>query len=361
MYNRRYEKIVRMLRQETAGYALGNRPPWGSCVLEIKNGRGSLLLTVQGLRPLRQGKYGAYILAGEESIFCGTLTPDAAEGYGALKWEFLPDALGTGRRAEEIHTAVILAESGENGSAASLSAALVAFFDEERDWRAMLVPPAHEKPIEKPDEPHDLRAAEAAVLPQKMPQNTNVAVAQAQQSSYHGSFRGLLAKFRQELRELEDTGILSAQETEKIRQSGTKPPEKTAEEAVAEEVVAEEAVAEEVLEEAVEEKAAEESSPFAKNRELQPFAEGEGWKCVSLAELTLLPQVPLQWQRAFFFLLAQRRYHHLILRETEDGIWLGLPALYAAEDAAEAQKFGFAAFHRVEGEQGYWLARLEKD
>lgn len=136
-----------------------------------------------------------------------------------------------------------------------------------------------------------------------------------------------------------------------------------------EEVVAEEEgldAAEDALdaeEDALDETAEETSgtSPFAKNRELQPFAAGEGWKCISLAELTLLPQVPLRWQREFFFLLAERRYHHLILRAAEDGVWLGLPALFDEADAAEARKFGFAAFRRVDGERGYWLTRLEKD
>ena len=38
MYNRRYDKVFLMLRQETAGYAVGKRPPWGSCIMELKNG-----------------------------------------------------------------------------------------------------------------------------------------------------------------------------------------------------------------------------------------------------------------------------------------------------------------------------------
>lgn len=50
MYNRRYDKVFLMLRQETAGYAVGKRPPWGSCIMELKNGTGRLMLTVQGLR-----------------------------------------------------------------------------------------------------------------------------------------------------------------------------------------------------------------------------------------------------------------------------------------------------------------------
>ena len=35
MYNRRYDKVFLMLRQETAGYAVGKRPPWGSCIMEL--------------------------------------------------------------------------------------------------------------------------------------------------------------------------------------------------------------------------------------------------------------------------------------------------------------------------------------
>ena len=98
MYNRRYDKVFLMLRQETAGYAVGKRPPWGSCIMELKNGTGRLMLTVQGLRPLR---YAVYLLAGKESIFCGELHPEKKEGHAELKWAFNPDAVGEGKRAED--------------------------------------------------------------------------------------------------------------------------------------------------------------------------------------------------------------------------------------------------------------------
>lgn len=52
MYQRRYDKVYLMLRQETAGYGMGSRGPWGSCILEIKNGQGKLTVAVEGLRPL---------------------------------------------------------------------------------------------------------------------------------------------------------------------------------------------------------------------------------------------------------------------------------------------------------------------
>ena len=62
MYNRRYEKVFLMLRQEVAGYALSKRPPWGSCIMELKNGKGKLHLTVQGLKPLKNGGYDVYVI-----------------------------------------------------------------------------------------------------------------------------------------------------------------------------------------------------------------------------------------------------------------------------------------------------------
>ena len=51
MYNRRYDKIFLMLRQDAIGYSVGKQMPWGSCVIEIKNGAGKIQITVQGLRP----------------------------------------------------------------------------------------------------------------------------------------------------------------------------------------------------------------------------------------------------------------------------------------------------------------------
>lgn len=378
MYNRRYEKIFLMLRQETAGYAIGSRAPWGSCILELKNGGGRLQLSVQGLRPLRQ-PYAVYILAGEESIFCGRLSPDAKEGYATLKWDFAPDAIGNGKRVEDIHTVLLLAEYGENG----ISAPLLAYVAEEMDWRALFsrIAPQPEPPAQIA-EPIALQAAEAPLRKEPAPpaEKPHIAIAQAQKSSFHGSFQGLLAKFRQELQELEAGGILSAEELERIR--GKKEPQ--AEQDVPAETPVEPLCIAEYAEQAasaekpepekieeiedtpeilVETPAADASrpDPFAHNLELQPFAEGESWKCISLGELTLLAQIPLRWQREFFFLLPQRRYHHLILREGEDGVWLGLPASYAESDAADAKKFGFDTFRRVDGDWGYWLARLEKD
>ena len=341
MYNRRYEKVFLMLRQETAGYALGKRPPWGSCVMELKNGKGRLHLTVQGLKPLQ---YEVYVMAGTESIFCGEVYPEMKEGRCELKWDFDPDAVGEGKKAEDLHTVLLLAEG--------FSAPLTAYFKEKRNWKKDFVPVEKEQPGQ---EEILLQAAEAAVLEkpapvgimekQEEPKDTNGKVAEAQKESYHGSFQGLLAKFRQELEELEETGILSHEETEQIRNMGEKPVPPSVE------------MQEKTRKLPVEPK----EMLFATNRELSPFGDGEQWKCLSLEEMTLLSQIPLKWQKEFFFLLPYRKYHHLILQEKADGIWLGLPNHYNEADAADAETFGFGTFRRVDDDWGYWMCFLERN
>lgn len=342
MYNRRYEKVFLMLRQETAGYALGKRQPWGSCVMELKNGMGKLHLTIQGLKPLQ---YEVYVMAGEESIFCGEIVPEKKEGRCELKWDFAPDAVGDGKKAEDFWAVIVLAEG--------LSAPLTAYFKEKRSWKKDFIPRKKETPGK---EEIILQAAEAALREKPVhliitekpeePKDTNAKIAEAQKVSYHGSFQGLLAKFRQELEELEETGILSHEETENIRNMGAEPPSVEAKEKTEEQPAREETG---------------KTSLFAANGALSPFGDGEGWKRISLEEMTLLSQIPLKWQREFFFLLPYRKYHHLILQEKEDGIWLGLPGQFNAADAADAHAFGFHEFRNTDGDWGYWMTFLERN
>lgn len=63
-------------------------------------------------------------------------------------------------------------------------------------------------------------------------------------------------------------------------------------------------------------------------------------------------------------MLPYRRYHHLILRQAENGCWLGLPGEYSEEEEAEAQRFGFREFAAwmETGATGwlFWRRKVEK-
>lgn len=354
MYNRRYDKVFLMLRQETAGYAVGKRPPWGSCIMELKNGTGRLMLTVQGLRPLR---YAVYLLAGQESIFCGELHPEKKEGHAELKWEFNPDAVGEGKCAEDFHTVLILAEDGTGG----YSAPLAAYFGEKTDWKAILQPQkgaerqekAEPQEMPKLQEKTALKTAETAALSE---QKAELLSAQ----SCHGSFQGLLAKFRRELEKLEETGVLSTEETAHIRAAGKteNPPVREGGQCAdtgAERVDKTTEIVDKV------DTSGQQKDTLGQQKKLEPFGDGVLWDCLFLEELTLLAQIPLKWQKEFFFLLPYRRYHHLILRQAENGYWLGLPGEYSEAEEAEAQRFGFREFRRVDGDWGYWIAFLAQE
>lgn len=305
-----------------------------------------------GAAPLR---YAVYLLAGQESIFCGELHPEKKEGHAELKWEFNPDAVGEGKRAEDFHTVLILAEEGGR------SAPLAAYFGEKTDWKAIFQPQkgaerqkkAEPQEMPKLQEKTALKTAETAALSEQKVEPLSA-------QGCHGSFQGLLAKFRRELEKLEETGVLSAEETAHIRAAGKteNPPVKEGGQCAdtgAERVDKTTEIVDKV------DTSGQQKDTLGQQKKLEPFRDGVLWDCLFLEELTLLAQIPLKWQKEFFFLLPYRRYHHLILRQAENGYWLGLPGEYSEEEEAEAQRFGFREFRRVDGDWGYWMAFLAQE
>lgn len=167
--------------------------------------------------------------------------------------------------------------------------------------------------------------------------------------SYHGNFRGLLKKFRQEMAELEEMGILTAEESARILGKKSVEAAKNGEdyrevpiEIIKKEeppkeqervswVEADEPAPDEKQEETLhtetqkaeecEEKEKEAQEPktevewdfFANNRRMTPFGDGTPWICISLKELLYFGEIHSQRQRDFFFLLCYHRYGHLIL------------------------------------------------
>lgn len=266
MYQRRYDKVYLMLRQEAAGYGLGGRAPWGSCVMELKNGKGRLTVQVQGLRPLPRAQYDVYALLattkGQQTyVHCAALQIDA-QGSGKMEWDFLPDDIANGYQAEDLF-AVLITTTTQGKQIAPLAA----YFGARREWRSCFT-----QDNMRGEEEKDLCAAEALPymknntesfgneisanaanvisLPSEKPkkvaqeatsektkektnekskeknkeetQEKGNPKAQSQEvqtqptESYHGNFRGLLQKFRDEMTQLQEMGILSEEESQRI-------------------------------------------------------------------------------------------------------------------------------------------------
>lgn len=409
MYNRRYDKIYLMLRQETAGYGLQQKTPWGSCVLEIKNGQARLHITAQGLRPRSRGWYGVYAVAekdGEPRTFFGGKLPVSPGGQGELKWDFPADQLGD-CRAEDVYAVVVLARE-ENGR--GLSAPLTAYFGEKREWQQAFYAA------------DDLKAAEAAVIcPPKetetvLEQPLSVSVEQGKKEKTeilteakkesaddngmmagHGSFRDLLKKFRQEMEELTEMGLLTEEENQRIlgigntstpfvsaenTQTGEKaqaeaggtvlakpeqtkiegqaPAKEAGEQNAGEEEKAEQAEWEEETEKQSTEETPEEEWFLEGHEIMYPFGGEEGWQCILPEEALCLG--PLYWNRDIFFLSASHKYRHLIARAEGDGLLLGLPEQFREEDRKRAAALGLVWFRPMEKDPafGYWIGKISR-
>ena len=159
---------------------------------------------------------------------------------------------------------------------------------------------------------------------------------------------------------LEETGVLSAEETAHIRAAGKTENPSVKEGGQCADTGAERVDKTTEIVDKADTSGQQKDTP-GQRKKLEPFGDGVLWDCLFLEELTLLAQIPLKWQKEFFFLLPYRRYHHLILRQAENGYWLGLPGEYSEEEEAEAQRFGFREFRRVDGDWGYWMAFLAQE
>lgn len=373
MYNRRYDKIYLMLRQETAGYGLQQKTPWGSCVLEIKNKEARLHITAQGLRPRKTGWYSVYAIGEKDGkktpFFCGRL-PVSSGGQGQLKWDFHADNLD-GLQAEDIFAVVVLAEEGKGKG---LSAPLTAYFGEKKEWKTAfseetmlksaesLAQPCQavlEKKEEKRESlPKEQRKAEE-ILPEQEERRGSVS------EDHHTSFRGLLQKFRQEMNELTEMGILTEEENRRIQGISEPTACKKMEEKEEQEEQKEVDKTEETLplEKEDQQMPDKESTAwvFAKHKEMYPFGAEEEWKCIMPEEVVSLEKGPLYWQRNLFFLAACHRYGHLIARKDKDGVLLGLPESFREEDRKRAAALGLVWFRPMEGETnfGYWIGKIQ--
>ncbi|MEI3505935.1 MAG: hypothetical protein V8Q32_00080, partial [Anaerotignum faecicola] len=184
---------------------VGKRPPWGSCIMELKNGTGRLMLGA-GAAPaslcgVSSGRAGEHFLRGAAPL-------KKRRGMPELKWAFNPDAVGEGKRAEDFHTVLILAEEG------GCSVPLAADFGEKTDWKAIFEPQKKAEPPKKEKRRKCRNYRKKSTLKQRKPQlyrSKRREPPEAQEKPLsaqgcHGSFQGLLAKFRRELENLEGNG-----------------------------------------------------------------------------------------------------------------------------------------------------------
>ncbi len=388
MYNRRYDKSFVMLKQELGGFSLGQQSAWGSCVMELKNGKGRFTFSVQGLKKLTDGRrYDAFVIGGKgdeiKGICCGTVEVDA-HGKGELKWEFDPDAIGKSAfHAEELHTVALIVKGGYG-----LIVPLAGYFHDKVQWKKLF------------QEENDLVAAEAVLLktPEKKltsikekntnniikqepeqpqyPDNIvkeenkrNVVTLKSQDSPFQKNFKNMLFQFKQELEKLEQNGIITKQQQQNILQSKTNnnTEQQSENDVVQKQNNTEIKISQQKTEQnTIIEQNKEIAYILQYNDNIQPFEQGN-WKSIALEELIVLPMNATEMMKHLFYIFAYRKYKHFILQKTgEKEYMIGVPAQYSSEKRREAEQLSFELFQPCgkevmkEGCYGYWLRKIRE-
>ncbi len=405
MYNRRYDKVFIMLRQELNGFSMGQQPAWGSCIMELKNKKGKLFVTVQGLKKLADDRnYEFFVIGGMgtamRGVSCGNIFVDQY-GKGELKWEFDPDAIGQSCFCvEQLHTVALLVKGGYG-----LTAPLAGYFKEKVSWQrqfqeekekkdlraaeAILAqPPKKENKTEKSEQKkeekitqihkQDMQETKKEMEKQKTESQNFITIEDIRkevkkkeektESVFQKNFKNMLLNFKKELEQLEQKGVLTQEDRKKIAQADamTVKKEETS-------VVADKKDLNENKEQAsvvADKKDLNENKEITyileHNDDIYPFEEKDRWKSIALEELAVLPLDALKMMHHSFFILAYRKYKHFIFQKTAEGeYYIGVPDQYQPQTRREAQQLLFSTFEPCKKETmkvgcyGYWIRKMK--
>ena len=421
MYNRRYDKVFIMLRQELNGFSMGQQPAWGSCIMELKNKKGKLFVTVQGLKKLADDRtYEFFVIGGMgtamRGVSCGNIFVDQY-GKGELKWEFDPDAIGQSCFCvEQLHTVALLVKGGYG-----LTAPLAGYFKEKVSWQrqfqeekekkdlraaeAILAqPPKKENKTEKSEQKkeekitqihkQDMQETKKEMEKQKTESQNFITIEDIRkevkkkeektESVFQKNFKNMLLNFKKELEQLEQKGVLTQEDRKKIAQADAMTVKKEETSVVAdkkdlnenkeqESVVADKKDWNENKEQAsvvADKKDLNENKEITYileyNDDIYPFEEKDRWKSIALEELAVLPLDALKMMHHSFFILAYRKYKHFIFQKTAEGeYYIGVPDQYQPQTRREAQQLLFSTFEPCKKETmkvgcyGYWIRKMK--
>ena len=410
-----------MLRQELNGFSMGQQPAWGSCIMELKNKKGKLFVTVQGLKKLADDRtYEFFVIGGMgtamRGVSCGNIFVDQY-GKGELKWEFDPDAIGQSCFCvEQLHTVALLVKGGYG-----LTAPLAGYFKEKVSWQrqfqeekekkdlraaeAILAqPPKKENKTEKSEQKkeekitqihkQDMQETKKEMEKQKTESQNFITIEDIRkevkkkeektESVFQKNFKNMLLNFKKELEQLEQKGVLTQEDRKKIAQADAMTVKKEETSVVADKkdlnenkeqasVVADK---KDLNENKEQESVVADKKDLNENKEITyilehnddiyPFEEKDRWKSIALEELAILPLDALKMMHHSFFILAYRKYKHFIFQKTAEGeYYIGVPDQYQPQTRREAQQLLFSTFEPCKKETmkvgcyGYWIRKMK--
>lgn len=420
MFNRRYDKVFIMLRQEISGFSLGERPVWGSCTIEIKNGDGRFTIYVQGLKKLSDGrKYELYAIAGKTGgsigVSLGTIDIDIF-GKGELKFDFDPENVAKTGLAIEAFNVIAVMIKNDTKQNMGILAPLAGYRENKINWRnnfnefssikEKCVIFAAEKTLEKEEvkqeneikENIEQKAEQENEIKEKMKQEVEQEQKKEETEKLNLVEEMKYIEKQQELvLELQENN-LEQNEEEKIQQKKefAKSDDFYSEFAISAQEKDAQNTFHEIAQKFKKELEELEKAGILSNKELQkinampkkkkeendidyifrnndivnPFVNKNGfqWRSISIEELVVLPFDSCRFMKHPFIVSGYRKYKHLLLgRDLESNYFLGVPDKYLQEYNEDAKHMGFLEFKTCDGVKskdkgyGYWIKSIPKD
>lgn len=406
MFNRRYDKVFIMLRQEISGFSLGERPIWGSCTMEIKNGNGRFTTYVQGLKKLSDGRrYELYAIAGKAGgsigISLGIIDIDIF-GKGELKFDFDPENVAKTGLAVEAFNVIAVMIKNDTKQNMGILAPLAGYRENKINWRnnfnefssikERCIIFAAEKTLEKEE------VKQENEIKEKMKQEAE----QEQKKEETEKLKLVeeikhIEKQQEQIVELQKDN-LEQNKKEKIQQKKefAKSDDFYGEFAVSAQEKDAQNTFHEIAQKFKKELEELEKAGILSNKELQkinvmpkrkreesdidyifrnndivnPFVDKNGfqWRSISIEELVLLPFDSCRFMKHPFIVSGYRKYKHLLLgRDLESNYFLGVPDKYLQEYNEDAKHMGFLEFKACDGVKskekgyGYWIKSIPRD
>lgn len=380
MYNRKYDKILVSLKQDTHGFSLCDRPTSGSCTIEIKNNKGTIRISLKDLKQPKTNKYKFYGISvsksKSEGIYICDIIPDST-GFFEYKREFDPDNfIDTEKTIDEINVFAIICEN-KNKSDIIISP-LCGYTDTKINWKSRFTiynksRPENDAIIDLSDykeitetPQNTIQAAEKSNLTEKTISSTEAVLEKPSKNDILADmfsipasdmFSSITKRFKEEMELLENSGIFTKEDIKKI--NNIKDNKINNSENI-NEITKISEISNHSSNEYKTSKNNDINNIFEENKKITlPYSNNE-WVICDFDEHVLLPENTILYSKNPFILYCCKKYKHIIIgrNKEKNTYYIGIPDFYDKDYKLKASQMGFREFIKKDNNWGYWIKEV---
>ena len=384
MYNRKYDKILVSLKQDTHGFSLGERPTSGSCTIEIKNNKGIIRISLKDLKQPKTNTYKFYGISvsksKSEGIYICDITPDNT-GFFEYKREFNPDNfIDTQKTIDEINVFAVICENKTESNI--IISPLCGYTDTKINWKnrfkiyskqendTIIDLSDYKEITEITKTPQNtIQAAEKINLTQKTISSTEAVLEKPSKNDIFNDifsipasdmFSSITKRFKEEMELLENAGIFTKEDINKINniKTNTTNTIENINESDKNYEISE--IPKHSTTEYTINKHNDIDNIFEENKKITLPHSNIEWVMCDFDEHILLPENTILYSKNPFILYCCKKYKHIIIgrNKEKNTYYIGIPDFYDKDYKLKASQMGFREFIKKDNNWGYWIKEI---